>query len=106
MTRQFILIFFLLIVSGSLPAQARWKNYESIRDFSNGYAAVKMNGKCGFIDKEGVEVIPCKYDDVYDGFSKDGLAAMKLNDKWALIDKKGNELTPFLYEEVAKLSDC
>lgn len=36
--------------------------FEGFKAFNNGLAAVKRNGKWGFIDKTIKEIIPCKYD--------------------------------------------
>jgi len=36
--------------------------YEAFKPFSNGFAAVKRNGKWGYINKNVKEQIPCKYD--------------------------------------------
>ena len=38
------------------------QKYDRLSLFSEGYAAVCKNGKWGYIDKTGQEVIPCKYD--------------------------------------------
>lgn len=38
------------------------KHYQEARQFVGNLAAVKENGKWGFINKDGVEVIPCIYD--------------------------------------------
>lgn len=45
--------------------------------------AVQINGKYGFINIEGKEVIPLVYDYTY-RFS-DGMATVKLNNKWGFI---------------------
>ena len=59
------------------------------------YTFSKIFGfKEGF-KKDGVVVIPAKYDDAKD-FSE-GLARVKLNGKWGYIDKAGNEVIPFQY---------
>lgn len=50
-------------------------------------AVVSLNGKWGFIDTKGNEVVPCKYDDV-DPFSE-GLALVELDKKKQFIDKTG-----------------
>jgi hypothetical protein len=55
------------------------------------------NGKWGFIDKTGKEVIPLKYDDAR-SFSE-GLASVNLNGKWGYIDKTGKEVIPFKYDD-------
>ena len=56
-----------------------------------------LNGKWGFINKVGKEVIPYKYDDAW-GFSE-GLARVKLNNKWGFIDNTGKEVIPCKYDE-------
>ena len=50
----------------------------------------------GFVDEDGYEVIPFKYEWAY-GFS-DGLAMVKLNGEWGFIDKKDNVIIPFQFE--------
>ena len=67
-----------------------WKGY-----YSEGLAAVELNGKYGFIDKSGNEVIPLEYDNVH--FFYDGRARVQLNRKYGFIDKSGNKITPLKY---------
>ncbi len=64
--------------------------------FSEDLAPVKLNGKWGFIDKSGKEVIPFKFDETY--FFKEGLAAVKSNDKWGFIDKNSVLVIPYKYD--------
>lgn len=65
--------------------------YEDAYPFSEGLAAVKLDGKYGFIDHDFNLVIPCKYDEVnsFEG----GLALVYLNQPGVeislYIDKKG-----------------
>lgn len=47
-------------------------SYDLDIGFSDGLCSVYKNGKIGFIDKEGKEIIPCIYDDVDDNFRKGG----------------------------------
>ena len=55
------LIFFLSAVC-LLHAQDSANGWEDARSFSDSLAAVKMEGKWGFIDKAGKEVISFQYD--------------------------------------------
>ena len=71
----------------------RW--YDNIYVFEEGLAGVKLNGKWGFIDKTGKEVIPFKYDFAC-AFSG-GLAKVRLNGKWGFIDETGREICPCKY---------
>jgi hypothetical protein len=58
--------------------------------FNEGLARVELNGKWGFIDKTGKEVISLKYDVA--NYFFEGLALVKLNDRKFYIDKNGNEI--------------
>jgi len=59
--------------------------YDSAMDFSEGLAAVKLDGKWGYIDKNGNEVIKCVYD--CDGFFSEDLVAVRLNGKYGYLAK-------------------
>ena len=61
------------------------------------------NGKWGFIDKSGNEVVPCKYDWA-DSFSE-GLASVILDGKYGSIDKSGNEVVPCKYDYAYSFSE-
>ena len=79
------------------------KIYDDIdRIFPDGLASVRLNGKWGFVDTTGSEVIPCKYDYTY-GFSN-GLAKVELDGKWGYIDKTGRVVIPLKYDWVGDFS--
>lgn len=60
--------------------------YYYLLPFSEGLAAVGQDGKWGYIDKTGNEVIPC----VYDGTASfsEGLAWVRQDGKWGIISKE------------------
>lgn len=62
--------------------------YDEIGSFQEGRLAVKRAGLWGFTDKNGLEVIPCRFREVRD-FSA-GLASVKLGNKWGFINKNGD----------------
>jgi hypothetical protein len=95
--------------------------FEDAQQFHEGLAAIKLDGKIGFVDKTGKLVVPCFYENA-SAFSG-GLAAVRIADKWAIpasfdfadkfsegraaigsggkfgfIDDKGNPITPVQYE--------
>lgn len=70
-------------------AQVIRPQYNYAWDFSEGLAAVGINGKFGYIDKTGRVVIPLQYDWVTD-FSE-GLACVRKNNKCYFIDKSGKK---------------
>ena len=63
----------------------------------NGLIKVRLDGKYGFINKDGEEIIPCKYEDA-DAFS-DGLAKVKSADGWGFVNENGEEIISCKYEE-------
>ena len=77
-------------------APKKKRGYDYVAGYSEGLAWVEINGKCGFIDKTGRLVIPCKYDEAND-FSE-GLANVKLNGKYGFIDKSGTLVIPCKYD--------
>ena len=73
------------------------------RSFSEGLASVLLNGKMGFIDKKGNEVIPLKYD--YASCFSEGLARVSLNNKSGFIDRIGNEIIPLKYDKAGDFTE-
>jgi hypothetical protein len=89
------------------------KAYSAILHFSDGMAAVQINGsgadmynedgKWGFIDKTGKEVVPCKYsleyqENIgYEAYFSEGLVAVIQDDQLGFIDKTGKTIVSFRY---------
>jgi len=61
-----------------------------------GLIAVKSDGKFGFVDKNGKEVIPPRYEEVMP-FVR-GISAVKRDGKWGFVDKRGKEIVSPTYE--------
>lgn len=57
-----------------------------------------MNGKYGFINKMGKEIISPKYEIVYPFYK--GLATVKLNQKFGFINKVGKEIIQLNYDNI------
>ena len=64
--------------------------YDWVIDFCNGFAAVKLNNKFGFVNKKGKKITLIKYDDVWD-FAR-GCAKVKLSGRIIFINEKGQEV--------------
>lgn len=73
--------------------------YDEVHDFSEGLAGIKKDGKWGFIDRTGKEVISCCFGDVRN-FSH-GLAASIYMWGWSFINKTGTKAIPFTYDYVS-----
>lgn len=72
--------------------------YEYAADFSEGKAAVKLNGKWGFIDAAGKMVVQPKYKKV-DRFS-DGFVRFYEGQKFGLINSRGEQVVEAICDEV------
>lgn len=71
--------------------------FEDAKPFLDLYAAVKQNGKWGFVDTDGTLVIDCKFENAK-SFGQH-LAAVKQDGKWGYIDRNGNIVIPCIYED-------
>jgi hypothetical protein len=73
--------------------------YDLIKSFSNGLAAVETKGKWGAINTQGQLVIPQIYDDLR-GFNEGFIRAYK-DGKWGLIGYDGRIIAPFIYDIIS-----
>lgn len=73
-----------------------------IDPFREGLMAVCLDGKCGYIDRTGKEVIPLKYD--YAGNFCDGFATVELDGQRRYIDKTGKEFM-LDYDRIFKVNE-
>lgn len=79
------------------------KNYEEVWGFSEGLCMVRNeDGKYGFIDTTGAEVIPVTLE--YDGLDKfsDGMCRVKKSGLYGFIDRAGKEIIAPQYEEITE----
>lgn len=79
------------------------QRYEKLGSFSEGLAAVMRDGKWGYINTKGDEVIPCQYT-MSEAFHE-GLAAVQkyseegyIDTEWGYIDTEGKEVIPLSIE--------
>lgn len=78
--------------------------FDFVADFSEGYAAVRIGNKRGYIDKAGK---PLAMDGDYleaKRFSE-GLAAVKTGDRWGFIDKTGRIAISARFDEAEDFSE-
>ncbi len=92
------LVILILIVSVQDVIAQTTKTKESV-----GLFPVNVNGKFGYIDKSGNEIIPPQFD--YAGNFSEGLAPVSILGKWGFIDKTGTIIINLLYTDVGKFSE-
>lgn len=70
--------------------------YTSIVGKSEGLALVVRNGKYGYLNEKGQEVIACQYDNA--GLFRNGRTFVSKDGKWGIIDPKGKAVLPIEYD--------
>jgi outer membrane protein OmpA-like peptidoglycan-associated protein len=94
-------------ISKPVSKKKNWRDkYIFIGDIFNNEDRIRVsinNNKWGFVNRNGLEIILCIYDDVWD-FSE-GLAKVKKNDKWGYIDNRGEIIIPIIYDDAWIFSD-
>ena len=87
---------YIFVNSINMKSFLETREYDWVSIFSEGLASVKLDGKYGFIDKTGREVVPMIYDSA--GSFLEGLARVKLDDKFGFIDHTGKEVVSLIYD--------
>lgn len=98
-------LVFILSMSCCSSSKSEWEitpplteaiqQYDELGPFHQGLAMVVKNGKYGYIDYNGKEVIPCQYEEARN-FS-DSRAIVKKGGRYGCIDTNGREIIPFKY---------
>ena len=78
--------------------------YETIYDFYDGMAQIKLNGKYGFIDSTGKEIVPPIYTYTPIYFSE-GLAYVQQDKKYGFVDRTGKIIVPPTYDFAANFQE-
>jgi hypothetical protein len=73
-------------------------SFEHMKPFAHGLAAVKVDGKYGYVDQQGTLIIKPQYDDAYP-FDQ-GLAGVAQEGKYGLIDRTGKLVVPLEYDHI------
>ena len=74
-----------------------------IVSYADNYAVVELAGKFGYINEEGEEVIPLKYEaaTLFDG----NIASVQFGETWGAINKDGKTVIDFKYKAMGNFQD-
>lgn len=90
---------FALISNGNLdetPAnRTNATGAKVVSTFQEGIAITELNGKFGFVNRFGNEIVFPKYQEAR--FFQNGYAAVKTNTGWTFINKQGQRIAPARY---------
>ena len=73
--------------------------YTWVGGMSEELIMVEREGRRGFLDRRGREVIPCRYDELSP--FRMGRAMVRLGDRYGIIDTAGNIILPIEYESTS-----
>lgn len=76
------------------------KPIEEVKDI---YLKINKNGKWGFEDRDGNEVISPEYEEAYN--FKEELCCVMKDEKYGFIDRKGGIIIPFEYDLASSFSE-
>jgi hypothetical protein len=96
MIRNILLILLLTVHPLFAQQRARWvvkPKYDQVSAFSEGVAAVKLNGKWGYVSEGGMEILPAAYEMAYPFGEETGVLATEDNTLVAIVDKTGRVTT-------------
>lgn len=87
-----------------------YSEFRTFEDFDNELLIAYRNDKCGVIDYETHEVIPCLYHAIRACHYNENRFIVAYNDKhyheyWGVIDDSGNVIIPNEYDEINELDN-
>jgi hypothetical protein len=101
MKKLLILIFIFSVLCGY--AQKWEKNYDFVDDCICGMSKVKKEGKIGYVNKDGKELIKLQYDD---GLAfNEGYVAVKKGAKWLYFDSTGKAVTEAIFDDAISFNN-
>jgi hypothetical protein len=78
--------------------------YQFVSGFCNGLAAIKLDNKWGYVDKNNKIVVPIQFDMAWTFHLKDRGAVQK-DGKWGFINSKGEYVIEPIYDNVTRAFD-
>lgn len=100
--KKMCLLIMIFSVMG-LKAQKWEKNYDFVDDCICGLSKVSKNGKIGYADRQGKEVIPLLYSE---GLTfNEGMVAVKKEGRWMYMDSTGKPITEAIFDDASSFDN-
>lgn len=77
--------------------------FETAQGFTEGLAPVKREGKWTWVDREGREIAPPRFDHA-GVFGRDGLAVVRVGTRFGLVDREGREVVAPRFDALDNMS--
>ncbi len=89
--------------NGREIVECKYDEETYIPPLDEGIVSMHWNGKYGYVNIEGREIVPPQYDYTHE-FSE-GYGAVRLNGKYGYVDQLGQEVTAIAYDHALDVSD-
>ena len=73
------------------------KEFDYVDGFNEGFARVQKDGKWGYINTKGEQIVECKFDGAR-GFNE-GFARVQKDGKWGYINTKGEQIVECKFDD-------
>lgn len=80
-------------------SDSEYKSVSGLLTLSQNMIPVEKDGLCGYIDMQGNEVIPLKYNEIAWDFIN-GYSCVSVGSNYGIINVKGEEILPFEYSSI------
>ena len=77
--------------------------FDDVGIFSEGFAWVRKDGKWGYINTKGEQIVECKFDDV--DYFNEGFAAVRKDGKWGYINTKGEQIVECKFDDAYNFNE-
>ena len=71
--------------------------FDNAWDFNEGLAMVEKDGKRGYINTKGEQIVECKFYDAW--YFNEGLARVEKDDKWGYVNTKGEQIVECKFDD-------
>ena len=74
------------------------KEFDYVDGFNEGFARVQKDGKWGYINTKGEQIVECKFDNAWS--FNEGFARVQKDGKWGYINTKGEQAIECKFDDV------
>jgi len=79
------------------------KEFDYVDGFNEGFARVQKDGKWGYINTKGEQIVECKFDNAWS--FNEGFASVEKDRKWGYINTKGEQIVECKFDDACDFNE-
>ena len=79
------------------------KEFDYVDGFNEGFARVQKDGKWGYINTKGEQIVECKFDNAWS--FNEGFASVEKDRKWGYINTKGEQIVECKFDDAMDFNE-